>query len=152
MSAHSDLAKELFQRGYNCSQAVLAAFCDETGLDFDTAVKISSPFGGGIGKLREVCGTVTGMLMVIGMKYGYTDPKNKEAKTEHYELVQNLAKQFEKDNGSIVCRELLGLSIKNDSPVPEDRNESYYKKRPCAELVEQAAKLLDEYIQGNKME
>jgi len=152
MSAHSDLAKELFQRGYNCSQAVLAAFCDETGLDFDTAVKISSPFGGGIGKLREVCGTVTGMLMVIGMKYGYTDPKNKEAKTEHYELVQNLAKQFEKDNGSIVCRELLGLSIKNDSPVPEDRNESYYKKRHCAELVEQAAKLLDEYIQGNKME
>lgn len=152
MSKHSDLAKELFQKGYNCSQAVFAAFCDETGMDMDTALKISAPFGGGMGKLREVCGAVSGMLMVIGMKYGYTDSCDKEGKAKHYELVQDLAKQFEKENGSIICRELLGLSIKNDNPVPESRNENYYKKRPCVELVEQAAKILDEYIINREME
>jgi hypothetical protein len=84
--------------------------------------------------------------MVVGMKYGYTDPFDKKAKTEHYKLIQDLAKQFEKENGSIICRELLGLSVKADIPVPEDRTESYYKKRPCAELVENAARILDEYI------
>jgi C_GCAxxG_C_C family probable redox protein len=137
------LAKELFSKGYNCSQSVFAAFCDETGLDIDTALKISSSFGGGMGRLREVCGAVSGMFMVVGMKYGYTDPFDKKAKTEHYKLIQDLAKQFEKENGSIICRELLGLSVKADIPVPEDRTESYYKKRPCAELVENAARILD---------
>jgi C_GCAxxG_C_C family probable redox protein len=152
MSKHSDLAKELFQKGYNCSQAVLAAFCDGTGMDIDTALKISAPFGGGIGRLRGVCGAVSGMLMVIGMKYGYTDSNDKEGKAEHYELVQQLVKQFENENGSIICRELLGLSIKNDNPIPEARNENYYKKRPCIELVEQAAMILDEYILSREVE
>lgn len=77
MSAHSDLARELFKQGYNCSQSVFAAFCDETGLDTETALKIASSFGGGMGRLREVCGAVTGMFMVVGMKYGYTDPSQK---------------------------------------------------------------------------
>jgi C_GCAxxG_C_C family probable redox protein len=152
MSAHSDLARELFKKGYNCSQSVFAAFCDETGLDTETALKIASSFGGGMGRLREVCGAVTGMFMVVGMKYGYTDLSNKNAKAEHYELVQDLAKQFENENGSIICRELLGISIKHDNPIPEDRNDNYYKKRPCAELVEQAARILDEYIQSKRME
>jgi len=152
MSRHSELAKELFKKGYNCSQAVFAAFCDETGLDMDTALKLSSSFGGGMGRLREVCGAVSGMFMVVGMKYGYTDPDDKIAKAEHYKLIQQLAKSFEDENGSIICRELLGLSIKADSPVPEDRTDSYYKKRPCAELVGQAAMIVDEYIQNKKME
>jgi len=151
LSAHSDLAKELFIKGYNCSQSVFAAFCDETGLDMDTALKISSSFGGGMGRLREVCGAVSGMFMVVGMKYGYTDPFDKKAKTEHYKLIQDLAKQFEKENGSIICRELLGLSVKADIPVPEDRTESYYKKCPCAELVENAARILDEYISSKEL-
>lgn len=146
MSSHPELAKELFLKGYNCAQAVFAAFCDETGMDIETALKVASPFGGGMGRLREVCGAVSGMLMVVGMKYGYIDTSDKKVKTEHYKLVQDLAKQFEKENGSIICRELLGLSIRNDNPVPEDRNENYYRKRPCAELVEQAARILDEYI------
>lgn len=148
MSAHSDLAIELFKKGYNCSQAVFAAFCDETGLDLDTALKISSPFGGGMGRLREVCGAVSGMLMVLGLKYGYTDPCNKKVKTELYGLVQDLANKFEQENGSIICRELLDLSIRHDKPVPEDRNENYYKRRPCVELVEQAAKILSEYLKN----
>ena len=152
MSAHSDLARELFRKGYNCSQSVFAAFCDETGLDMETALKIASSFGGGMGRLREVCGAVTGMFMVVGMKYGYTDPSSKNAKAEHYELVQDLAKQFENENGSIICRELLGISIKHDKPIPETRNDNYYKKRPCAELVEQAARILDGYIISKRME
>ena len=102
--------------------------------------------------MREVCGAVTGMFMVVGMKYGYADPFDKKAKTEHYKLIQDLAKQFEKENGSIICRELLEISVKNDIPVPDDRNENYYKKRPCAELVERAARILDEYILNKKME
>jgi len=149
LSTHSELAKELFIKGYNCSQAVFAAFCDKTGLDVDTALKMASSFGGGMGRLREVCGAVSGMFMVAGMKYGYTDPSDNKAKTELYKLVQSLAKQFEKENGSIICRELLGLSKKNDNPVPENRNDNYYKKRPCAELVEQAARILDEYADAN---
>jgi C_GCAxxG_C_C family probable redox protein len=152
MSAHSDLARELFNKGYNCSQSVFAAFCDETGLSNDTALKIASSFGGGMGRLREVCGAVTGMFMVVGTKYGYTDASDERAKTGHYRLIQDLAKQFEKENGSIICRELLGISIKHDIPIPEARNENYYKSRPCAELVEQAARILDEYILSKRIE
>ena len=152
MSVHSDLAKELFKKGYNCSQSVFASFCDETGIDFDTALKIASSFGGGMGRLREVCGAVSGMFMVAGMKYGYTDPCDNKAKNEHYKIIQDLAKRFEKENRSIICRELLGLSTKRDTYVSESRTEGYYKKRPCAELVENAAMILDKYIGNKKME
>ena len=152
MSAHSDLARKLFKKGYNCSQSVFAAFCDETGLSNDTALKISSPFGGGMGRLGEVCGAVTGMFMVVGMKCGYADASDKQAKTELYRLIQDLAKQFEKENGSIICRELLGHSVNNDNPVSEDRNRNNYRKRSCAELVEQAARILDEYFLSKKIE
>lgn len=152
MSRHADLAKELFEKGYNCSQSVFASFCDEMGMDMDTALKIASSFGGGMGRLREVCGAVSGMFMVVGMKYGYTDPSDKKAKTDHYKLIQDLAKGFEEEYDSIICRDLLGLSIKNDSPVPEDRTENYYKKRPCAEIVKHAAMMLDEYIEKRNME
>jgi C_GCAxxG_C_C family probable redox protein len=146
MGTHSEYAKELFLKGYNCSQAVFAAFCDETGVDTETALKIASSFGGGMGRLREVCGAVSGMFMVAGMKNGYIDPSDRKAKSEHYKLIQDLAKEFEKENGSIVCRELLGLSIKKDNYEPEERNQNYYKKRPCSELVWQAAKILDDYF------
>jgi len=98
---HSSLAKELFKKGYNCSQSVFAAFSDETGLDIETALKISSSFGAGMGRLREVCGSVSGMFMVVGMKYGYTDLSDKTVKAEHYKLIQSLAEIFKKENGSI---------------------------------------------------
>ena len=152
MSKHSDYAKELFKKGYNCSQSVFVAFCDETGLDIEDALKISSSFGGGMGRLREVCGAVSGMFMVVGMKYGYTDPTDKLKKSEHYKLIQSLAKRFENKNQSIICRDLLKLTSKLEAPIPEDRTEAYYKKRPCAELVEYAAQKLDEYIEIKNME
>lgn len=152
MSKHSEYAKQLFLKGYSCSQSIAAAFCDETNMRFEDAVKIASSFGGGMGRLREVCGAVSGMFMVVGAKYGYTDPTDKPRKTEHYKLIQSLAREFEEANGSIVCRELLGLPSKKEAPAPSDRTDAYYKKRPCALLVEQAAQILDEYINSRNRE
>lgn len=99
-----------------------------------------------MGRLREVCGAVSSMFMIAGLKYGYTDPKDRVAKQKHYELIQELAHRFKDINGSIICRELLGLDIKHDIPVPEERTEKYYKKRPCAELVRCAAEIIDRVI------
>lgn len=139
-------AKQLFMEGYNCSQAVLGAFCDECGMDFETAMKLSSSFGGGMGRLREVCGAVSGMFMVAGLIYGYDDPKGQKEKTEHYERIQALALEFKEANGSIVCRELLGLSEKKSEPTPEVRTEQYYQKRPCPEMVKMAAEIMEQYM------
>lgn len=144
--SHSELAMSYFKEGYNCSQSVFMAFCDEYDMDIDMALKISSSFGGGMGRMREVCGTVTGMFMVAGMIYGYSDPKDHTSKTEHYKRIQYLAKEFEKKNHSIICRELLGLGAGKDSPTPEIRTAEYYKKRPCVELVGMAADIMDKYI------
>ena len=152
MSEHSKLAKDLFKKGYNCSQSVVLAFCDDIGLDSETALKISSSFGGGMGRLREVCGAVSGMFIVLGMLDGYSDPLDRTAKTEHYKLIQSIAMKFKNENKSFICRELLGISDDRQSHIPEERNEEYYKKRPCAELVEYAAILLDEHIQNKKLE
>ncbi len=141
-------AKILFTEGYNCAQAVFGAFSQELGLDFDIAMKLSSGFGGGMGRLREVCGAVSGMFMVFDMKHGYTSPTDKEGKMELYSHIQELSKRFEKENGSIICRELLGLSEIKSDPTPESRTAEYYKKRPCAELVEIAADIVDSYLQS----
>lgn len=135
-----EYAESLFKSGYNCSQAVAAAFADETGLDKELIAQLTTGFGGGIGRMREVCGTVSGMAFVISALY-------KEDKASIYARVQEVAEEFRRENGSIICRELLGLSIKGaDSPVPEPRTNTYYKKRPCAELVGMAADILERYI------
>lgn len=140
-------AEQLFLDGYNCSQAVAGAFCEEVGMDFDTLVKFASAFGGGMGRLREVCGTVSGMFLITGMLYGYNTPRDNEAKKELYMRIQELAFKFKEKNGSYICRELLDLDIKGaDSPVPEQRTAEYYKKRPCKTLAGDAAEILEEYI------
>lgn len=149
MSAKGDKAYELFKQGYNCSQAVFGAFCEELGVDFETAVKLASGFGGGIGRMREVCGTFTGLTMAASLIYGYDDPNATDTKTELYEKIRGLAETFKADNGSIICRELLGLQQAEKSAVPEARTSEYYKKRPCAELCRYAADLLDEFIKNN---
>lgn len=143
-------AMSLFKEGYNCSQSVFGAFAEELGLDFETALKISSSFGGGMGRMREVCGAVSGMFMAAGMKCGYSSPKDTQAKTNHYKLIQDLAAEFKKSNGSIVCRELLGLEGKDNNYVPSERTKEYYKKRPCAELVGEAAEILENYFESLK--
>lgn len=147
MSKHSDRALELFKQGYNCSQAVFCAFCDEFNMDEETALRVSAGLGGGVGRMREVCGTVTGAALVIGMLYGATDGKDTQKKKETYEKVQEIAEEFKKENPSIICRELLGLTKEaqaKETAAPEARTEHYYKKRPCSELVENMAKILDE--------
>ena len=148
---HSELAMAYFKEGYNCSQSVFLAFCDEYDMDFETALKISSSFGAGMGRLREVCGAVSGMFMVAGLLYGYIDPKDHKKKTEHYERIQYLAKEFEDKNRSIICRELLGIGAGKDKPEPELRTAEYYKKRPCAELVGVAAEIMERYMEENKI-
>jgi len=139
-------AEELFFDGYNCSQAVLCAFSDVTGLDNETALKLASSFGGGMGRMREVCGAVSGALMVLGLVKGYTDTKDVSFKKEHYALVQEFARRFKEKNGSIVCRELLkGVNI-TQGPVPEERTPDFYKKRPCPELIRQAAEITQQML------
>lgn len=138
---YSAKAKALFEQGYNCAQAVLLAFDDITNLDTETAAKLSSSLGGGMGRLREVCGAVSSMFMVAGVARGYSDPKAKEEKAEHYAFIQSLAAEYKKENGSIICKELLDLPGAQE-PVPEERTAEYYRRRPCGEYVAYAAKLI----------
>ena len=139
-------AKALFLEGYNRAQAVFGAFCEELGLDFDMAMKLSSGFGGGMGRLREVCGSVSGMFMVLGFVKGYNEPGNYEGKKELYEHVQELARRYEEANGSIICRDLLGLSVRHDTAAPSERTPEYYAKRPCAAKIGSAAEILEGYL------
>ena len=120
-SSHAILAMKYFKDGYNCAQSVFLSFSDYYEIDRKTAAKIASGFGGGMGRLREVCGAITGMFMVIGITHGYDDPKARQEKTELYRMVQELAEEMEKINGSIICRELLGLTEKKESPIPSEK-------------------------------
>ena len=146
-SKFGKMAEENFRKGYNCAQAVFLAFQELFEMDEKTAAKLSSSFGGGMGRLREVCGAVSGMFLVAGMLYGYDTPGAHQEKTDHYKRIQELAKAYELENGSIVCRELLGLNEKRQQPVPEKRTEEYYKKRPCPKLVGMAAAIMGQYIE-----
>ena len=143
---HEKKAMELFKNGCTCAQAVLGAFADEINMDMDSSLKLASSFGGGMGRLREVCGAVSAMFMIAGVKYGYSDVTDKKAKDEHYKLIQDLAEKFKSQTGSIVCRELLGLSSGPDNPVSAERTKEYYAKRPCVELVGLAARIIDENL------
>ena len=141
---HGTKAAELFLQGYNCAQSVAVAFCDVTGLTPEFAAKMASSFGGGMGRMREVCGGVSGMLMVAGLSYGYAVPGDDTVKKEHYARVQALAGEFREQVGSIVCRDILKNPPSDPNPTP--RTEEFYKKRPCARMVFLAAQILDQYI------
>lgn len=145
---HSTYAAQLFVNGYNCAQAVAIAFCDVTGLDKTTTAKMVSSFGGGMGRMREVCGAVSGMLFVVGALYGYDAP-NPEAQKEHYARVQSLAGKFREQCGSIICRELLQNPPSDPKPTP--RTEEFYKTRPCVRFVMLATEILDEYITAHPL-
>lgn len=144
---HGEIAKKYFEQGYNCAQAVTLAFAEEMGLEPEQAAKMASSFGGGLGRLREVCGCVSGMALAAGALYGYSDPEAKEEKADHYALIQRLAGEFKERNGSIICRELLAGITNDTNPVPEARTDSYYKKRPCAELAYMAAEILEKEME-----
>ena len=144
-----DKSEELFRKGYNCSQSVFAAFADVLGMSVEEAAGIASPFGAGFGKLREVCGAVSGMTLAAGYLKGYDDPADYESKKELYRLIQKMCAEFEERKGTIICRELLGLNVRHDVPVPEARTAEYYKKRPCPEIIGDAAEILDQFIKEN---
>ena len=147
-------AKRLFKEGgYNCCQAVVLAYNDLFDLDDETAAAISSGFGEGMGRMREVCGAVSGMVMLAGLIRPASDPSVKDWRTANYALVQEMAGDFKALNGSIVCKELLGLvpmgsgtPAPKESPVPSDRTPEYYKKRPCEEMVGIAARIVGEKL------
>lgn len=150
MSDYPTIAMNYFKQGYNCAQSVVAAFAEKLGADAEIIIKMSSSFGGGMGRLREVCGAVTGMFIVAGALYGYENPVDKIEKTSHYRRIQELASEFKKRTGSIVCRDLLGLGKGIDTPEPEDRTKEYYAKRPCVQIVGMAAEIIEDLI--NRME
>ena len=142
---HAELAVENFKQGYNCSQAVVVAFCDRTGMTPQYAARLSSSFGGGMGRMREVCGAVSGMLLVAGLLYGYDTPGDDESKRAHYALVQALAGKFRDKEHSIICREILKNPPSDPNPTP--RTPEFYKTRPCARMVAAAAGILDRFIE-----
>lgn len=146
MGKYAERAKELFMKGYNCSQAVACAFTELTGQDEETMARLSSSFGGGLGRMREVCGAVSGAAMVLGLQKGFSDPKDAEAKKEHYKLIRQFAARFKEENGSVICRELLSGVPVTPGGDPEERTPEFYKKRPCAELVYLAAEITEELL------
>ncbi len=146
---HTQKAEELFLEGYNCAQAVFGAYAETLGIPLDVALKLSSSFGGGMGRMREVCGAVSGMFMAAGLLYGYDTPETGEIKAEHYALIRRLAADFTELNGSIICREILGKDAQVGG-TPAARTDDYYKGRPCLKCVHDAAAVLDAYIQEQK--
>ena len=144
--SRADRAEELFRQGYNCGQSVFAAFADVLGMTVEEAAKIASPFGAGFGKLREVCGAVSGMTLVTGYLRGYSDPADYESKKEVYALIQKMCAEFEERQGSIICRELLGLKKGEDTAEPAVRTEEYYRSRPCIGACRTAAEIVEREI------
>lgn len=144
------LAERNFKDGCNCTQAVLLAFSDRTGLDAETAMRIASGFGGGMARMREVCGAVSGMFMAAGLILGDDGVPSHEHKRALYAQLQALAAQFRAENGSLLCRELLSGTRTSPDGIPEERTEQYYRKRPCAELCRCAAELLEQYLQATE--
>ncbi|MBQ9137964.1 MAG: C_GCAxxG_C_C family protein [Alistipes sp.] len=142
-------AKELFNSGYNCCQAVVMAYADVVEIEPTLAATIAAPFGGGMGRLREVCGAVSGMTMLAGFISPCPTADSALAKRENYALVQRFAEAFRAQNGAIVCRTLLGLDHAKDDPTPSPRTAEYYRKRPCAELVGDAARIVAQHLVEN---
>ena len=147
---HGMKAAELFTQGYNCAQSVAAAFCDVTGLDEKTAARMASPFGGGMGRMREVCGAVSGMYLVLGWLYGYDTPGDDVSKKALYADVQAMGARFREQAGSIVCREILRNPPSD--PNPTHRTAEFYQKRPCARMCLLAGRILDDYIAAHPLE
>jgi C_GCAxxG_C_C family probable redox protein len=141
-------AVELFKSGYNCSQSVVAAFADLYGFTEEQALRMSASFGGGIGRMRQTCGAACGMFLLAGLDTGAVDAEDRVGKSHNYEVVQQLAEKFRAENGSLICAELLGLSTTaaHRDTEAEPRTDLYYKKRPCVEMVETAARIFANYL------
>lgn len=146
MESRVEEAVKTFESGYTCAQSVFVTYADLFGIDRRTALKLTSPMGGGIGRMREVCGAVSSMALLAGLKEGNTDPANEEGKERIYLLTRQLAEKFRQRHGTIICRELLGIEGMEKSAKPSERTESYYAARPCSKLVRTAAEIIEEML------
>ncbi len=152
MESRIQKAVALFKEGYNCSQAVVAAYADIYELDTDLALRLSASFGGGIGRMRQTCGAACGMFILAGLEKGTTQGADAAGKKANYDLVQDLANTFKERHGSLICAELLALpkADTHQDTTPEARTQAYYTRRPCAAMVEEAARIYGEYLQAKE--
>lgn len=148
MGKRADNAYNLFMEGYTCSQSLFASFADIFGIEKETALKTAAGLGGGVGRMREVCGVVTSASLIIGLMYGATEGSDKESKALTYEKVREFADKFKEKENTIICRELLGLDKAEESYIPEERTKEYYDNRPCPRLTKEAALILEEMIEN----
>ena len=139
-------AVETFYEGYNCAQSVFATYADCFGMDRETALRMSNAMGAGVGRMREVCGAVSSMAMLAGLKEGNSNPQDEEAKERIYARVRQMSERFRKENGSIICKELLGITEVEESAKPQPRTREYYESRPCPHLIECAARIIEEEL------
>ena len=148
MGLHAEKARNYFLEGYNCAQSVACAYADEMDMTEEQAAKLASGFGGGMGRMREVCGAVSGAVLVYSRLHGYSDPEDQIAKAHHYARVQQICLAFQEKWNTIICRDLLaGLdAAKDTSPAPDARTPEYYRTRPCVRFVETAAQLLEDML------
>lgn len=150
MDHHKKTALALFERGCHCAQAVFVALCDQTNLDEQDALALSASFGGGIGRMREICGALSGLLMALGYTLGRYPPGSSEGKDRHYRLTQYAACRFKQKTGSVFCYELLGLPHAAQIPVSAPRTQEFYRDRPCAKFILDAVEVFDELMQESK--
>ena len=147
MGKRADRAREMFLEGYNCCQSVVGAFAELYGFDPETAMKMAEGFGGGLGRMRLTCGAVNGMAMVAGMKLSHGKAGDLQRRGDIYAVVRQMVEEFKAQNGTIICAELLGLSMpKDDSPIPEERTPDYYKRRPCPDKIHQCGLIIEKYL------
>lgn len=146
MESRVEDAVKRFEEGYNCCQAIFATYADLFGIDNQTALKLSSPMGGGVARMREICGAVSGMVMIEGLMNGNTDPADKQAQGRTYETARVMCDRFKEENGSILCRDLIGQK-REQSAVPSERTPEYYAKRPCSAIVASAARILEQELE-----
>lgn len=151
-SKRGSLAKEYFLKGYNCTQSIVLAFSDVINIEKELLLKLSSPFGGGMGRMREVCGAVSGMYIVLGTVCGYHLPEDKQGKLKLYNQVRELAEKLRQKRGTIICRELLQNIEHTEGGIPEERTAEYYQKRPCGDIIAETAQMLEEYLNELKIE
>ncbi len=148
MGERAEKAKELFESGYNCAQSVTAVFSDLVPIDEHLLLRAASPFGGGVGRLRGMCGAVSGMVLIAGFLYGYDDPCNRDVKAEHYAVIRDLCEKFRTRHGSIICKEILGGNPQVGGD-PAERTPAFYGTRPCLRCVFDAAEILETYVTEN---
>ncbi len=146
MVSRVEQAVATFEAGYTCAQSVFVTYADLFGMDRETALKLSSPMGGGIGRMREVCGAVSAMALLAGLKEGNTDPANEEGKENIYLLTRRMAEKFKEQHDTIICRELLGIEGMEESAKPSERTPQYYEERPCLKVIATAARIVEEML------